>query len=87
MSFLTECVAPEDCPNGGMNFKCIANECECPNPFVLDGNKCVGMVKILFVVFSGTFWSKDMLMILRLSGIEQFEGFTCPVNNGLFHSK
>ena len=29
-------------------------------------------------------------MILSLSkekGIEQFEGFTCPVNNGLFHSK
>ena len=90
MSFLTECVAPEDCPNGGINFKCIANECECPNPFVLDGNKCVGMVKILFVVFSWTFWSKDMLMILSLSkekGIEQFEGFTCPVNNGFFHSK
>ena len=53
MSFLTECVVPEDCPNGGINFKCIANECECPNPFVLDGNKCVGMVKILFVVLRG----------------------------------
>ena len=45
MSFLTECVAPEDCPNGGKNFQCVSNECECPSPFVLDGNKCVGMVK------------------------------------------
>ena len=53
MSFLTECVVPEDCPNGGINFKCIANECECPKPFVLDGNKCLGMVKILFVILRG----------------------------------
>ena len=53
MSFLTECVVPEDCPNGGINFKCIANECKCPSPFVLDSDKkCVGMIKILFVVLT-----------------------------------
>ena len=31
-----------DCPNGGTNYECNANICACPNPKVLDGDKCVG---------------------------------------------
>ena len=40
--FILECITPTDCPYGGINFFCNDNKCECPNPKVLDGNKCVG---------------------------------------------
>ena len=70
-SFLTECVVPEDCPNGGINFKCIANECECPNPFVLDADKkCVGMVKILFVVLRGHPKMTQKEILVRVNSTE-----------------
>ena len=42
VSFLSECIAHTDCPNGGSNYKCIANTCECLSPNLLDGNKCIG---------------------------------------------
>ena len=71
ISFFTECVAPEDCPNGGINFKCIANECECPNPFVLDADKkCVGMVKILFVVLRGHPKMTQKEILVRVNSTE-----------------
>ena len=41
-----ECITSEDCPNGGKNFKCIANECECPSPFILDAEKCIAHVRL-----------------------------------------
>ena len=41
--FLLECITSTDCPNGGINFKCNGNKCECPSPNVLQGDKCVGM--------------------------------------------
>ena len=41
---LSECLTPSDCPNGGKNFVCHANKCECQSPKVMDGNKCVGML-------------------------------------------
>ena len=42
MSLFSECVTSTDCHDGGMNFKCTDNKCECPIPWVLDGQKCVG---------------------------------------------
>ena len=44
MTFLSECIAATDCPNGGTNFLCSANICECLSPNVLHGEKCVGML-------------------------------------------
>ena len=41
-SFVSECLSPSDCPNGGTNYQCNANMCECPFPMVLDGDNCVG---------------------------------------------
>ena len=41
-NFFSECITPSDCPNGGKDFVCNANKCECPSPKVLDGDKCVG---------------------------------------------
>ena len=43
-NFLSECVEPKDCPNGGTNYKCNANLCECPSPLFLDNGNCVGML-------------------------------------------
>ena len=40
--FFSECITPSDCPNGGKDFVCNANKCECQSPKVLDGDKCVG---------------------------------------------
>ena len=39
-----ECITSKDCPAGGTNYVCNANECDCPSPKVLDGDKCVGML-------------------------------------------
>ena len=41
--FFTECITATDCPDGGNNYACNANNCECPFPKLLDGDKCVGM--------------------------------------------
>ena len=44
ITFLTECIANTDCPDGGTNYVCTTNECTCPaNLPVEDGNACVGM--------------------------------------------
>ena len=43
ITFVSGCAKPSDCPNGGTNFQCIANLCECPFPMVLDDDNCVGM--------------------------------------------
>ena len=43
---ILECIAPTDCPNGGSNYQCNGNLCECPSPFVLSGNKCVGKLTL-----------------------------------------
>ena len=45
MTFFSECIKPTDCPAGGTNYVCNANKCECPNPMVLDYNKCVGKLQ------------------------------------------
>ena len=42
-----ECREPSHCPNEGTNYQCNSNLCECPSPFVLDGDKCVGMLLLL----------------------------------------
>ena len=39
---LSECLTPSDCPNGGNNFVCHANKCECQSPKFLVADKCVG---------------------------------------------
>ena len=39
---LSECLTPSDCPNGGNNFVCHANKCECQSPKFLEADKCVG---------------------------------------------
>ena len=41
-TFLPECITHTDCPFGGTNYVCNFNECDCPSPKVLDGDKCVG---------------------------------------------
>ena len=38
------CNVPTDCPHGGSNYLCTAEMCECPNPYVLNGYECVGML-------------------------------------------
>ena len=38
------CNVPTDCPHGGSNYQCTAEMCECPNPYVLNGYECVGML-------------------------------------------
>ena len=43
-SFLSGCNVPTDCPHGGSNYLCTAEMCECPNPYVLNGDDCVGML-------------------------------------------
>ena len=43
ISFFLECITPSDCPAGGTNYVCNANKCDCPSPYVLYGDKCVGM--------------------------------------------
>ena len=45
ITFFLECITSTDCPAGGTNYVCSANECNCPMPKVLDGNKCVGKLK------------------------------------------
>ena len=45
LSLFSECITHTDCPNGGKNYECNANECDCPSPKFLDDNKnCVGML-------------------------------------------
>ena len=44
-SFL-ECITATDCPNGGTNFLCNANTCECKSPNILVGDKCVGKLML-----------------------------------------
>ena len=43
---ISECIAPTDCPNGGSDYQCNGNLCECQRPLVLLGNKCVGMLTV-----------------------------------------
>ena len=44
MVFFPECKTSTDCPDGGKNYICNNNSCECPIPKLLDGDKCVGML-------------------------------------------
>ena len=41
--FFSECNNQTDCPNGGKNYICFDNSCQCP--LVLDGDNCVGMLE------------------------------------------
>ena len=41
--FSSECIQDSDCPNGGQNYVCNINVCNCKSGFVLDGDSCVGM--------------------------------------------
>ena len=45
MILFLECITSIDCPDGGINFVCTANKCECQSPKMLNGDKCVGMLK------------------------------------------
>ena len=44
--FFSECITNTDCPDGGDNYLCNANRCECPCPKILSGDKCVGMLTL-----------------------------------------
>ena len=39
-----ECIVSSDCPNGGTNYQCNSNLCECPPQFVVDDDKCGGIL-------------------------------------------
>ena len=43
-TLLLDCAKSTDCPNGGQNFQCINNICECSIGFRLDGDSCKGML-------------------------------------------
>ena len=45
-TFFSECITHLDCPAGGTNYVCDANNCECPSPMVLDYTKCVGKMPL-----------------------------------------
>ena len=45
-TFFSECITHLDCPAGGTNYVCDANNCECPSPMVLDYTKCVGKLPL-----------------------------------------
>ena len=40
---LSECLENYDCPNGGENYICKDNVCECVPGSILLGDSCVGM--------------------------------------------
>ena len=42
--FPLECKDHLDCPNGGDNYECVANECKCAPGYLLDGDDCLGML-------------------------------------------
>ena len=44
LSFFSECVQDEDCPNDGQNYQCDSNLCKCLPGHVLDSDACVGML-------------------------------------------
>ena len=50
-----ECTVSSDCPNGGTNYQCNSNLCECPPQFVVDGDKCGGILPFYTWYFS---WQK-----------------------------
>ena len=41
------CAKPSDCPDGGTNYLCINNVCECPSDLIEENDKCLGMLKSL----------------------------------------
>ena len=42
---MIDCNVASDCPNGGTNYQCYANECLCASGFVQDASDhCVGML-------------------------------------------
>ena len=47
LNFLSECIQSSDCPNGGQNYECNSNVCECASGFTLNGDVCAepGTVK------------------------------------------
>ena len=45
-SLHSACTTPSDCPDGGTNYQCNANQCECPGHLVEDVEKCVGMLPV-----------------------------------------
>ena len=47
MNYVSECIVASDCPDGGINFSCNANECVCPTGLIKDeaGHACVGMLQ------------------------------------------
>ena len=44
LTFFSECAQASDCPNGGTNYECNSNVCQCAPNFVEDGDACVGML-------------------------------------------
>ena len=44
ITFVSACTTPSDCPYGGTNYQCNANQCECPIHLVEDVDNCVGML-------------------------------------------
>ena len=44
MIYPLECINDYDCPNGGKNYICNDNTCECVPGSILLGYSCVGMM-------------------------------------------
>ena len=77
LTLLSECITPTDCTEGGVNFLCIANECQCPIPNFLDGDKCVGMLTFVransnCINFKFESWNKKNRHIICCSNRQQF---------------
>jgi len=39
-----QCTIASDCPNGGKNYRCKDNVCECPSNLIEFDDNCVGML-------------------------------------------
>ena len=39
-----QCTTSSDCPDGGKNYRCKDNLCECPSNLFEDNDLCVGML-------------------------------------------
>ena len=46
---VSECITQPDCPNGGTNYQCKSNLCQCLSPFYLDGIKCVAGMLLIYI--------------------------------------
>ena len=62
--FVSECTEKSECPNGGKNFECNFNVCECATGFVRDDDFCVGMLpNWCFLWFQRTWFTVRSLRV------------------------